>query len=485
MFGNNNQSSGGGFSFGGATNAPKPAFSFGNTGSTTASTASTTTAAPAAPAPAPTGGFSFGSKPAGAAPSTAAPTGGFSFGAKPATQTPAPATGGFGATATTTGAPSSTGGFSFGSKPAGTTASGTSTTPSLFGNNSTAIGTTTGTSTGTSLFGAKPAGTMSLSTGTSLFGGNQQQQQQQQLQQPQQPVAINSQPSFAWSKPSDSLTGNTMQTTQGTFNSQQQAQNVTNVTTSNQNPQDYTPTINDKLEKIKSSWDPTNPQCKMVTHLYNKVDATFNNFTRPANESPEEWEEAMRNRPKEYNSIPVKCSGFSELYERNQLQDNHVKQTRILLNEMDGKLRRLNEKHDLHSNTLLMKCKIKQRDLNIKLLRIAINLSILKYKGYPLTNDEELLIEKFKSLLAKLDDPVGLNRVNELWARLSSLKEKYMDINGVNQLSIDSGATTAEEAESSDVMKKLVKVLAKQQQGIQLLCELMEEDEAKLARLAE
>ncbi|ODQ44806.1 hypothetical protein PICMEDRAFT_19197, partial [Pichia membranifaciens NRRL Y-2026] len=233
----------------------------------------------------------------------------------------------------------------------------------------------------------------------------QQQQQQQQQQAPLSPAPF-------------ALTGQTQAPAPP-------AGGATTAVTAAANPsppRDYAPTINDKLTKIRTSWDASNPQCTMVTHFYNKVDASFTNFTRPPNESPEEWEAAMKNRPKEYNSIPVKAAGFSDLFERDRLQDNHVKQTRILLNQINDKLTCLNEKHDLHSNTMLLKCKMRQKNLNVKLLKIAINLSILKYKGYPLTNDEELLIARFNSLLGKLDDPVGLNRVNELWARLSSLK---------------------------------------------------------------
>lgn len=199
----------------------------------------------------------------------------------------------------------------------------------------------------------------------------------------------------------------------------------------------------------------------------------------------------MKNRPKEYNCIPVRCSGFSDLFERNRLQGNHVKQTRFLLNEINDKLTNLNEKHDLHSNTLLLKCKLKQKDLSIKLLKIAINLSILKYKGYPLTNDEELLIKRFNDLLSKLNDPVGLNRVNELWARLTHLKDKYPNESASastgSDTSPDCNASKSDEASdnSNETIAQLVKVLAKQQQGIQFLCELMEEDEAKLIRLSQ
>lgn len=433
---------------------------------------------------------------------------GFSFGAKP----------------TTTSTPS----FGFGNKPA-TTNTTTNTTPSFGFGNSSSTSTTTPATNGFSLntssstpsapaasttgggfsFGSKPATTSATTTTTGLSFGTssntqpstgglfgQQNQQQPQLQQAQPPQQnFSSQPSFPWSTNNTSNTTTFGQTTQP---QQQQApiqpiQPLQSTTSNNQSKQhtqnDYTPTINDKLIKIKSSWDGNNPKSTMVTHLYNKVDNSFNNFTRPLNETPEEWENAMKNRPKEYNSIPIKCIGFTGLFERNQLQDNHVKQTRLLLNEINDKLIKLNEKHDLHSNSQLLKCKMRQRNLNIKLLKIAINLSILKFKGYPLTNDEEILILKFKNLLSKLDDPIGLSRVNELWARLTNLKDKYPDNSAslnksLNEIDINDNKENNEN-DSDDVIKRLLKILAKQQHGIQFLCELMAEDEAKLMKLTQ
>ena len=387
-------------------------------------------------------GFSFGG---GATVSTSQPTKpAFSFGnANTNTNT---------STGANTSNGGTSGGFSFG-KPAATTNAatpGSSTTPGFsFGNQNSAQGTN-----------VQPQG---ASKTTSMFS---------------------SQPSFGWSKPGTLTTNTATTTTLPTTTAMTTGPNTSlglqsaQQGTMNNTRSDYTPTINDKLLKIKNSWDPSNPQCKMVTHVYNRVDPNFSYFNRPENETPEEWENAMANRPKEYNTLPVKCAGFNQLFERNQIQDVHVKETRLLLNDIDNRLTKMNEKHDLHSNTLLLKCKMKQKNLNIKLLKIAINLSILKYKGYPLTNDEEILISKFNELLKKLDDPVGLNRVNELWARLASLKEKYpVPIGG------DCEPDSVEEGSDSQVIQNMVKVLAKQQQGIQFLYELMEEDENKLNKL--
>lgn len=463
---------GSGFSFGGgataANTAPKPAFSFGGAGSTTP-----------APAPASAGtGFSLGQ------PATSTNTGLPSFGRASSTM-------GTSSTGAATATPATNG--LFGAKPAAPAAANTGFS---FSNNtptatSNPLGSFNIASKPQSTFGAfgKPAATpMVNNNGLGGLG-------QPTTQPAAQSTSFNSQPSFSWSSSSAPAnpTSNVPQATSTGFgfSGPTTINTVTpTVPTTSQisTSRDYAPTINDKLSKIKTSWDSTNPQCRMVTHFYNKVDPLFTNFTRPANESPEEWENAMKNRPKDYNSIPVKCCGFNDLFERDQLQNNHVKQTRILLNEINDKLTKLNEKHDLHSNNLLLKCKLKQKNLSVKLLKIAINLSILKYKGYPLTNDEELLISHFNNLLSKLDDPIGLNRINELWARLSSIKDKYSDTSSnllrekLDVMDNTNGKTGKND--DGDVIKKLVKVLAKQQQGIQLLCEMMEEDEVTLNRLA-
>ncbi|VEU21223.1 DEKNAAC102200 [Brettanomyces naardenensis] len=378
--------------------------------------------------------------------------------------------------ATTTG-----GGFSFGNKPAAPVTGTSGTTGSLFGAKPATTGFSLGASNNTtSLFGSKP-----ISGG--LFGQNQlqNQQQQQQQQQLQQQVPQNtsftttsSQPTFSWSN---------TQTNQQ-FSQQPQQQLQTQTTQLQPRPgsttNGYTPTISDQLDKIKNSWDANSPQCIMKTHFYNKAPQEFNNYQRPLEESPEEWERAMKERPKNYNSIPIKVKGFEDLLKRSNLQIEYIKQSRVILNQINDNLVKLGDKHDLDSTSILLKCKLKQKQLDIKLLKIAINLSILKYKGYPLTNDEERLVMKFKELLDQIDDPIGLNRANELWARLSNLKQRLGNL--------DVGERKVERQEGKDeksvtgknetVIAKLAKVLSKEQQGIQYLYEMIEGDKEALEK---
>ncbi|GME99526.1 unnamed protein product [Ambrosiozyma monospora] len=242
--------------------------------------------------------------------------------------------------------------------------------------------------------------------------------------------------------------------------------------------------------KVINSWDANSDQCLMKTYFYNKINPEFANFERPADVSAEDWEAAMKGRPKGYNTIPVKAKGFEELFTRSNTQVEHVKQSRLLLNEINDKLVKLSDKHDLDSSSRLLQCRLRQKQLNLKLLRIAINLSILNYKGYQLTNDEEKLVSKFHELLNKIDDPIGLNRANELWARLSNLKQRLGNMSS-NQAQLaelvsshDSSNGDGPNNKNEAVIKKLVGILAKQQQGIQYLYELMEGDKEALAKLA-
>ncbi|OUM53285.1 hypothetical protein BVG19_g2554 [[Candida] boidinii] len=427
-------------------------------------------------------------------------------------------------------------GFAFGGS--STTNSGTTAKPAsgfAFGASSTGTAATSGLggSTAGSLFGNKPSlGGISGNTGGSLFGGQQQQQQQQQ-QQTQQSISTapvsnqqtSSQPSFAWSSNqnsnSNSSTANNKLNTSA--NNQYNTlfgygnNNNNNNTTSNNllmgnnnnnnnaNNNTYVPTINDQLMKVKNSWDPNSPQCATKTYFYNKIASNemISNYQRPDDQLPEEWEKAMANRPKNYNSIPVKAKGFEDLLKRSNLQIEHIKQSRLILNQINENLTKLSEKHDLDTVSRLLACKVKHKNLSKRLLKIAIILSVLKSKGYPLTNDEELLSQEFDKLLKSVDDPIGLARSNELWARLSNLKERSknlsqqlkrleaLDKNSTefNSLLGNSSASNLNSSINTDdssaiTIAKITDVLSKQQQGIQFLYEILEKDKETVSKLS-
>lgn len=217
--------------------------------------------------------------------------------------------------------------------------------------------------------------------------------------------------------------------------------------------------VSDKVETIKA-------QCQVDGFFYNALpEAQVQALTRPPNVGPVEWEEALAKKPSGYSSVPVKWEGFQEVFNRVDLQTQHVNACRGLLTQIEAKVDTLMNNHTL--NTKLAKCQLKQRSLDAKLLKVAINLSVLKAKGYPITPQEEQLVEGFNRLTEKLNNPMGVVRISELWAKLNRLKESTV---------VPAGNVYDAEAKSNESIKEAVKILGKQQEGIQALCDMVQKD---------
>ncbi|EMG48807.1 hypothetical protein G210_0575 [Candida maltosa Xu316] len=405
---------------------------------------------------------------------------------------------------------STTGGGLFGSKPAGTTTGG-----GLFGGASNTATSNTG-----GLFGSKPAGTTGGLFGGAqqqqqqpsggLFGGAQQNQQQpsgglfggaQQQQQPsgglfggaqQQPSSLfstnttnNAQPSFGWSQLPKTTT-NTQAT--NAFNGQFGSNTNQQV---NADPNTYTPAINDQLTKIWEQWDPNSPKCALKTYLYNKFsDQEINillNQPRPANESPEDWDNAMMKRPGP-NYYPVKVTSFNDVAQRIETQLDHVAKSRVLLNNINQNLDNLSSQHDLENTTRILKAKARHTKLSRRLLRLATVLAIIKLKGYPLLPEEEEISKQFDLLTSKLNDPnSSIGKLSDVFARLAILKERAEDLNYQFDHSINLLNNSLNETENSkdkisptgnseEVINKLSKILLKQQMGLNYLNDVLEKD---------
>ncbi|KAF5209096.1 hypothetical protein E0198_004371 [Clavispora lusitaniae] len=401
------------------------------------------------------------------------------FGSKPAGTT----SGLFGSTNNTTSAPS---GGLFGSKPAGSTFGGSSGAPAsggLFGNTNTNTNTATNANTNANtsggLFGSSNTGatgglfgSSTAATGTSsgLFGGQSSNNN-------------TTQPSFNWSgqKPANQAPGAL------NLSLSSQAPSQTQQTTS------YTPAINDQVIKLKEQWDPSSGKCALKTHLYNKFTEEEINVLmqqpRPANESPEDWEQAMSKRPGPLY-YPVKVSSFSEVAQRIEVQLDHVAKSRILLRNINDKMGQISSKHDLDNTTRIMQAKVKHTNLSRRLLRLATVLAMLKLKGYPLLPEEEEISKQFQTLLAKVSDPNGsVGKLNDIYARLAILKGRSEDLSsqlessinnmngGLNGLTRENTEAVGEGATQIDqVVDSLTKLLYKQQVGLNYVNEIVQKD---------
>ncbi|KAI5963494.1 NUP57 [Candida pseudojiufengensis] len=372
--------------------------------------------------------------------------------------------------------PAETTGGLFGNKPASTTTGG-----GLFGNSNT------NTQSGGGLFGNKP----STTTSGGLFGTQQQQQQpQQQTSLFSSNTTNNQQPSFSWSQP-------------------QQNQPVVNNTSSlfgfNQNtnqPQNnqhtYAPAINDQLTKVWEQWDPNSPKCALKTHFYNRFNDQEIKYLlqqpRPSNETVEDWDKAMKDRPNQ-NSFPIKISSYDEVAQRIETQIDYISKEKLVLNQINERLNNLSAKHDLENTTRILKAKARHTQLSRRLLRLATVLATLKLKGYPLLPEEEEIARQFDNLTNKINDPNSpIGKLSDIFAKLNILKERAEDINSQFDQSIhvinntlDNGSTDQNKASTSsgnsnDIIEKFTKILMKQQIGLNYLNDLLEKDFDKVEK---
>lgn len=421
-------------------------------------------------------------------------TGGGLFGKPPASSGSGP----FGGsnTSTQTNVPGSTFGSSGGGLFGSSNTNNSGTSGGLFGKPNTSTPASSGGLFGGSpnqqntqsggLFGQSNSGPTSQqnnanptsNTSSNLFGGS---------------TVNNAQPSFSWSsqqqqKPPQSSLLNLPNLP----NSQAPSQQTTTSSSST-----YTPPINDQLIKLKEQWDPNSPKCALKTHFYNKFNQEEINALmqqqRPANESPEDWDSAMSERPSAQH-YPVKITSFSDVSQRIETQLDHVAKSRILLNNINEKQTQLSSKHDLDNSTRILKAKARHTKLSRRLLRLATVLAILKLKGYPLLPEEEEISKQFQTLNSRFSDPNGpVGKLSDLYARLAILKGRSEDISLQLESSIGSihgglndimngkeGAGVVDGTDSNNyidqIVNQLTKLLYKQQVGLSYLNELLQKD---------
>lgn len=344
--------------------------------------------------------------------------------------------------------------------------SNTNTLGGLFGNNASNTSNTStsglfsqGNNTNNSLF--------NQNNSSLLFGQNNQAQTNTTV------PSNNPQPSFGWNsqKPAAPAVKSIMQVSRN-----EPAKN------------NYTPAISDQLLKIKEQWDPLSPKLALKTHFYNKVSdneiSAVLNQPRPQNETPEDWDAAMSNRPSA-SYYPVKVTSYSDVAQRVEVQLDHVAKSRVILNEILQKQSALSSKHDLDNTTRILRAKTKHAKLLRRLLRLATILAVLKLKGYPLLPEEEELSKQFDLLNGMISDPNSpLGRLNDIFARVTILKERSEELNRQFDTTVRSMSSKDEDdVNNEEIIKKVSQLLLKQQVGLNHLNKVIAEDTEKVEKL--
>jgi nuclear pore complex protein Nup54 len=297
---------------------------------------------------------------------------------------------------------------------------------------------------GSSLFGQPQQ--QQQNAGSSMFGQQQQQQQQQQnagssvwgqppqqqqQQQAQQQQQQQQQPSF-----NNSLFGASLQPAPPLNQSQaqtiqQQREGLPQLRQSSAQPfaagsvsGHREKSVVEQIRILNDKWDPLNPNCVFQHYFYNAVKPEEAPFYGPsAGEDERKWEEALSNKPSA-GAIPVLARGFEQVAERIRQQAAAVTALRTRLHEINNSLTLLKDAHELNVASRITEAKRKHIVFTQRTLALATKVQILRNRGYVMDQQEEELKKKLSELEKQTFDPVLGGRQEEIWARMSGVRER-------------------------------------------------------------
>jgi hypothetical protein len=175
---------------------------------------------------------------------------------------------------------------------------------------------------------------------------------------------------------------------------------------------------------LNNKWDPQNPDCVFQHYFYNAVKPEEAPFYGPApGEDERKWEEALSKKPAP-GAIPVLARGFEQVAERIRQQQMAVTALRTRLHEINNSLSVMKDTHELNVASRITEAKRKHIVFTQRTLALATKVQILRHRGYVMDQQEEDLKKKLVELEKKTFDPVLGGRQEEIWARMSGVRER-------------------------------------------------------------
>lgn len=147
----------------------------------------------------------------------------------------------------------------------------------------------------------------------------------------------------------------------------------------------------------------------------------------------------------------------------------------------------------------ILKAQTRNVKIQQRILKLGSYLAILKSKGLPLSVAEENMWTEYEKLLKRSNDPAGLGKSNELWARLSVLKERAKTIsdqldstlvviseNGGSKAQSSSSGRSEDRRLDDEVenrVNKIAEILSNQQRGLCYLHDVLEKDDKTVSKI--
>ncbi|QSL66187.1 hypothetical protein MERGE_000562 [Pneumocystis wakefieldiae] len=236
---------------------------------------------------------------------------------------------------------------------------------------------------------------------------------------------------------------------------------------------DQFPSIVDQLQRLKNAWDPTHPDCAFQYYFYNRVPIDqVALYVKPSHHNQQKWDEAIAKRP-ENSVVPALAVGFSDIQKRVQLQEQQIITYRVRMHEIINKLKEISQKHDLSTTVKISDTTLRHLELSRRSLALAAKVQILKGRGYALQPEEENLKQRLIELSKSLNDPGVFGKINELWARMTFVREKAKSIEEARQGKIIMNINWRRDEEQLD---KITKVLSDQHAGILYVVNILKND---------
>ncbi|KAI0572266.1 Nucleoporin Nup44 [Pyrenophora tritici-repentis] len=275
-------------------------------------------------------------------------------------------------------------------------------------NNSNSLFGSTQPQQSTGLFGQ----TQQQNAGSSLFGQPQPQQQQQNA-------------GFSSFQPAPILNNAQAQSIQQQREGlpqlrQSSAQPFAGSTMAGQREK----SVVEQIRILNNKWDPENPECVFQYYFYNSVKPEEAPFYGPSQgEDERKWEEALSKKPSP-GAIPVLARGFEQVGERIRQQAVAVTALRTRLHEINNSLSLLKDAHELTVASRITEAKRKHIVFTQRTLALATKVQILRNRGYVMDPQEEDLKKNLIELEKQTFDPVLGGRQEEIWARMSGVRER-------------------------------------------------------------
>jgi nuclear pore complex protein Nup54 len=180
------------------------------------------------------------------------------------------------------------------------------------------------------------------------------------------------------------------------------------------------------MELIMKKWHPESPECVFQHYFYQDVGKERAMYYAPEPyEDTKKWEKALEEKPSE-GSIPVLARGFGNigLAIRLTTQQRSVYQLNQRVHEINNSLKMRIEEHDLKFTVRTQEAKRKHLALSRRCLALATKAQVLRNRGYALDSAEEDLKAKLSKLEETAFDPVLNGRQEEIWARMTVVRER-------------------------------------------------------------